>query len=300
MREAERGGIEERAAPEIVDDDRAVSMGDRGHLGDIGRLGEAGHREVRWMDAQRDLRPAFGQGSLVIGGTRPVGRPDLDETRARASDDLGDPHTSADLDELAARDDHSAATSESDGHRHGRRVVVGDEGVLRAGQGDKVVLGHARTGPPTARGAIELEEEVAAGKPGCRVRDAIRPRRPAQVRVDDDPSRVDDRLDARAREALQAGASVPGQLGGVTWRCPIGEASTLGIDDGAGDVRQCRRIRGRAVRPQHRQDPLDAGWPPCGCAVFLDDQGRLRLLHEWRERVGVEPTAPRRAPRHWF
>jgi hypothetical protein len=45
--QAEVGRLEERARPEIVDDDRVVPARQRGDLGEIGGLGKAGEREVR-------------------------------------------------------------------------------------------------------------------------------------------------------------------------------------------------------------------------------------------------------------
>ena len=43
----ERGRVEQRARAEVVDDDRAVAMGELGDRRRVGRLGEPGHREVR-------------------------------------------------------------------------------------------------------------------------------------------------------------------------------------------------------------------------------------------------------------
>ena len=90
-------------------------------LGRVGHLGEARHREVRRVDAQDRLRPPLGERRLEVGGARPVRRPDLDQLRAGAPDDLGDAHAAADLDELAARDDDPAATGQPDRERERRR-----------------------------------------------------------------------------------------------------------------------------------------------------------------------------------
>ena len=141
-------GLEQRAAAEVVDDDRAVRVGEARELGRVGRLDEPGLREVRRVDAQDDVRPAVGQRRLEVGGTRPVRRADLDEPRAGPPDDLRDPDAAADLDQLAARDGDAAPAGEPDREREGRRVVDRDQRVLGAGQRDEVLLGAPGTAAP--------------------------------------------------------------------------------------------------------------------------------------------------------
>ena len=125
-----------------------------GRLGDrrrVRRLGEAGHREVGGMDPQHDPTEPIGERRLDVGGTGPVGRPDLDEPSAGAPDDLRDANAAADLDELAARHDDPATTpGQPDREGHGRGVVVGHERVRRAGQGDEVVLRDPGSGTTAA------------------------------------------------------------------------------------------------------------------------------------------------------
>ena len=106
----------------------------------VGRLDEALLSEVRSMDAQDEGGPAVLQRLLVVGSSRPIGGPDLDEASAGAPDDLGDPHAAADLDELAARDDHASPPGQAGREGERRGVVVGHQGVLGAGEGDEVVL----------------------------------------------------------------------------------------------------------------------------------------------------------------
>ena len=64
--------------------------------------------------------------------------------------------------------------------------------VLGPGQGDEVILRDARprAAPPGA--AIHLEQEVARGRVRRGTGDRGCPRRPAEVRMDDDAGRVDD------------------------------------------------------------------------------------------------------------
>ena len=59
--EAVARGVEQRAAAEVVDDDRTVLVGDRRDLDRVGRLDEAGLREVRRVDPEHDRGPAHGR-----------------------------------------------------------------------------------------------------------------------------------------------------------------------------------------------------------------------------------------------
>ena len=297
----ERRRVEQGAAAQVVDDDRAVAMGELGDRGRVGRLGEAGHREVRGVDPQDDPRAPVGERRLEVRGARPVRRPDLDEPRAGAADDLGDAHAAADLDELAARhDDAATAPGEPDRQRHGRRVVVGDERVLGAGQGDEVVLGDPGSRAATAGRPVELEEQVAVGRgrgrldrrprgQGARPRfvwtmtpvalmTGWRRRRPSRR-----PSR---RADGLGRELV----------GGRARSRHRREPLALVGDDVAGDRGQRRRLAStsRRGRAQRGQDALDARRSrPARSPVAVDRSGP-----PWRERVGVEPTTPHRVRRH--
>ena len=109
--------------------------------------------------------------ALVVGRARAVRRSDLDEPRARAREDVGDPEAVADLDQLAARDEHLAAFGErGEREQHRGGVVVDDERRLGAGQaaqdrGD-VILARA----PRAVGEVVLEVRVAARRPRRRAR----------------------------------------------------------------------------------------------------------------------------------
>ena len=99
-----------------------------------GLLGEADDAEVRLVDAQeqRGVRP---DRALVVGGARAVRRPDLDEAGAGAGEHVGDAEAVADLDQLAARDEHLAPLGErGEREQHRGGVVVDDERGLGAGQ----------------------------------------------------------------------------------------------------------------------------------------------------------------------
>ena len=119
-------------------------------------------RKFDWCDAQqqRGLGP---DRRLVVGGARAVRRADLDEARARAREHVGDAEAVADLDQLAARDDHLAALGER-GEREQQRggVVVDDERVLgarRAGAASRARWSCREPRSPV--GEVVLEVRVA-------------------------------------------------------------------------------------------------------------------------------------------
>ena len=73
--------------------------------------------------------------ALVVRDARAVRRPHLDEPRAGAGQHVRDAEAVADLDQLAARDDHLAPLGErGEREQHRGRVVVDDERGLGAGQ----------------------------------------------------------------------------------------------------------------------------------------------------------------------
>ena len=122
-------------------------------------------RKFDWC-TRRSSAVSGADGALVVGGARAVRRADLDEPRARAREHVGDAEAVADLDQLAARDDHLASLGER-GEREQDRggVVVDDERRLGAGQpaqdrGDVILPRAAR-----AVAQVELEVRVAARRP---------------------------------------------------------------------------------------------------------------------------------------
>ncbi len=92
--------------------------------------GEPLHREV----ARVHLEQAAGVGadcSLVVGERRAVGRADLTKPGTRARDEVRQPEAVADLDHLAAADDHLAPRRERGrGEHERRRSVVDHQGRL--------------------------------------------------------------------------------------------------------------------------------------------------------------------------
>ena len=195
------------------------------------------------MDAKHQARPAVLERRREVRDPRPVRRPDLDEPRPGAPDDLRDPNAAADLDQLAARDgDAPTPPGEADGEGQRRRVVVRDERVLGAGQRDEMLLGEAEAGAAPARLAVELEQEVVGGR-GCGGLDRDpRPRRAAQVRVDDDAGRVDHGLE---RHVAERGEQA-GDFGGEVGRADAGSAPAVS--------------RSRSAATTDRAAPASASW----------------------------------------
>ena len=123
----------ERARAEVVDERHAVlSARPRPARASRGLLGEADDPEVRLVHAEQQRRLGADR-ALVVGRARPVRRPHLDEARAGAREHVRDAEAVADLDQLAARDDHLASLGErGEREQHRRRVVVDDERGLGA------------------------------------------------------------------------------------------------------------------------------------------------------------------------
>ena len=197
--------IEQRAGAEVVEQRQRARARDAGEIFERRLLGEADDAEVRLMDAEQQRRSLVDR-ALVVGGARPVRRPDLDEPRARACEHVGDAEPVADLDQLAARDDHVAPFGErSEREQQGARVVVHDERGFGAGEpaqdrGDVIL---ARAAP--SFGEVVLEIRVAAGRLDRALERGGGERRAAEVRVDDHPRRVEhpaERGPARLPELL--------------------------------------------------------------------------------------------------
>ena len=156
------------------------------------------------MHAQQHgrLRP---DRALVVGCARPIRRPDLDEPRTRPREHVRDAKAVADLDELAARDDHLAPFGESGEREQNRsRVVVDDERRLGTGQAPEerpeVILARA------ALAALEVVLEVRVA--GADLHDAgergLGERRATEVRVDEDAGRIQHAPQRRLPRAARA------------------------------------------------------------------------------------------------
>jgi hypothetical protein len=156
-------GPSQPAASEILGDGDVEPLPERDQLVERRALGEADDAEVRGMDAE-DERGAIADRRRVVGRAGAVGRPHLAQDRARLRHHVGDAEAAADLDQLAARDDHLASRRQRRQQQHRRGgVVVDDDGGLGAGEAGDERFGVDVT--PSARAAAEvvLEVGVAAG-----------------------------------------------------------------------------------------------------------------------------------------
>ena len=138
--------------PEVVDDDRAVRVGERARAraGPGASMNPACAKFDGWTRRTTVARPSASGASKSAARVRFV-VPDLDEPRAGPPDDLGDAHAAADLDQLAARHGDAAPAGQAHRERQRRRVVVRDQGVLGAGQRDEVLLGGAEAAARAGR-----------------------------------------------------------------------------------------------------------------------------------------------------
>ena len=180
----------QRAGAEVVDQRQVVPLRDLRQLGDGRKLREADEPEVRLVHPQEQRRLGPDR-TLVVRGASPVRRPDLDEPRARARQHVRDPEAVADLDQLAARDEHLPSLGErGQGEQDSGRVVVHDEHSLRARQTSEdprhVILPRAAR----ARAQVVLEVRVAAPDLVDALESRLRQRCAPQVRVHDHARRV--------------------------------------------------------------------------------------------------------------
>ncbi len=197
------GQLRQHARAEIVEQRQAVPLRNRGKLLEPRLLREADDAEVRLVHAQQERR--LGAHSLlVVLCARAVRRTDFDEPGARAHEHVGDAEAVADLDQLAARDDHLAALREcAEREQHRGGVVVHDERRLGAGQppenrGDVIL-------PRAARAVAQVELEVRVAP---RNLDDLRERlggerRAAEIRVHDHAGRIEDAAEARRAHRRQ-------------------------------------------------------------------------------------------------
>ena len=236
-------------------------------------LGEPDDAEVRLVDAQQRSR-ALADRPLVVGKARSVRRPDLHERRAGACEDVRDAEPVADLDQLAAGDDHLAPLAEScEREQDCGRVVVDDERSFGARQlaeqrGD-VVLPR----PACSRPDVVFEVGVACADlldPG---EGRFGQRRAAEVRVDDDAGGVEHasqpgreaclELQPRPRDEVAGGEARAHVLAGTLQRGPgsrehlrtpvaLGERRELLVSEQLVDRRKLsERVRGH-VPPDDR------------------------------------------------
>ena len=165
-------GRQERPAAQVVDDDGAVAMGElaRARSGSGASTKPSWTKFEGWTRRTRRAEPSASGASKSATRVRFVVPTSISRAPARRTIS-GMRTPAADLDQLAARDgDPAAPPGQSDGQRHRGGVVVRDERVLGAGQGDEVLLGEAEARAAPAGGAVELQEERLGGGGAARPR----------------------------------------------------------------------------------------------------------------------------------
>ena len=256
-----------------------------------------------WTRRTRRARPSASTASKSAARVRFV-VPTSTSFAPGTSDDLGDPDAATDLDELPAAHRDAAPARQADRERDGRGVVDDDQRVLGAGQRDQVRLGLAVAAATTTRLAVELEEDRPLGRRARGLDRRPRPRRAAEVGVDDDARGIDHALGSGAAlEGLEAGDDLGAESPRACGRSPASPGPP-----GARAPRPRRRAPSRGRRPglgrRSARGPPPARVPRSGDAArrAARSSGDHRRPGErrWRERMGVEPTARRRAPRHRF
>ena len=164
-RQAMRREIDQRAAAEILDHRHALRAAELRQLGQrhLGR--ESAQLEVAAVDLEQQ-RGARAERALVVGQVRAVGGAHLDQLHPRPLEDLRHAERAADLDQLAARDDHLAAARERSEREEERcGVVVDGERRLRRRRAARAWRRPPHRDRRAAAGELELEVGVAARRP---------------------------------------------------------------------------------------------------------------------------------------
>jgi hypothetical protein len=121
-------------------------------------LGRADDAEVGPVDLE-EQRGVVADGGPVVRQPRPVGGPDLDQPRAGGDQQVRQPVRPAELEELAAADDHLAAGGDrgDDQHQGGGPVVDHRRGLGPAQLGgQRAEVGVREPRPPLARSSSRL------------------------------------------------------------------------------------------------------------------------------------------------
>ena len=197
-------GTREMTAAEILCHRHPQAPAERDQLVEIRPLCKPLDPEVRRVDAQNQCRPVADR-SGIVGHARLVRRAHFAQHRARLRHDVGDAEPATDFDQLASRDHDLPAGCERGQNEHGGRgVVVHDDGGFRAGEAAEQRFGVDVAPASLAAGDVILERGVSAGDFRHAIDRRGRERRAAQIRVDDHPGGVDDRLQRRPKHIPEA------------------------------------------------------------------------------------------------
>ena len=135
------------------------------------------------MHAQQQsrVRP---HGLAIVIKVGAIGRADFHQACAALAQHVGDAEATADLDELAARDDDLAALGQRrQRQEHGSGIVIHDQGGFGSRQAAEQVLGMQITRPPLPGLQVIFEVAIAGSdtRHGLAGRDVLSGARPRLV-----------------------------------------------------------------------------------------------------------------------
>jgi hypothetical protein len=120
-------------------------------------LGETNDSEIRRMDPKNQLCPIVNR-ALVIGDSSSVGRPNFAQRDAALCHYIGYSKATADLNQLASRDDYFAAFRKRvKNEHHGGRVVVDENRGFTSSQPRQQLLAMGFSFSPLASTQVVLE-----------------------------------------------------------------------------------------------------------------------------------------------
>ena len=199
VRQAKLFQAEQRSRAEVVDQRQSPAVRQLSQLSQRHFTGEADDAVIAGMHTHEG-RSLSRDGVLVILEVRAIGRADFDEPGLALGHDFRQPERTADLDQLAARDDDLLLRRQRCEHQHrGGRIIVDDCSRFRAGKLREDILDEFVTLDPLAALAIDGERRVTFQFSQHRIDDTAGENRPSQARMQDDAGRIDRRSQVRAR-----------------------------------------------------------------------------------------------------
>jgi hypothetical protein len=194
----------EQSAAEIRDQREIMGARKARQLRNARGRSESDGAEVALMHLEQHARVGSDRRTVVLE-PRLVGGPNLDQAGAPLSNHIGHAEASADLHQLASRDDHLAAVAERREHQQdGCRAVVDGKRSFRGRELVERRLERLSPRPAPAGCQIELQIAVTRGDLRNRCNGLGRQRGAAQVRVQNDSGGVD-----RAAQAAPAAGGEP-------------------------------------------------------------------------------------------
>ena len=204
----DRLGLDHGSAAKVFDERHPLAPGHRGDVFGQRRLHEAVHEEIAAMHFQHQRRLA-GHRTGVVVERRLVRRAHLAQPRAARLEHIGNPESSADLQQFTPgyHDLVGGGPAEVVEDQHQRRGVVVDDGRgFRAAQHGEAVLEIRGAAPSCAAREVVFKVVVVRTDGRKRADDVGSERSPAEVGVHQNAGAVDHGADAGCAKVLQDGA----------------------------------------------------------------------------------------------